>query len=170
MAIVGNFWKVKALLAGLPQLHEVLRYLEQSLDRNSATSRRIFSKPNGAFDRLDLGDDCFALEQVFTTKERGQCFFESHLRYLDFQLVLSGQEQMELTCTDKLVVHRCDETKDIIFYSDTPNASKLVLEEGGLAIFFPEDAHMGLPFHRTPQTVHKTVVKVPVELFNGLQA
>ncbi len=168
MAIVGNFWKVEALLAGRTQLQEVLRYLEESLDRSSAISRRIFSKPDGAFDRLNLGNRCFALEQVFTTRERSHCFFESHIRYLDFQLVLSGQEQMELVSTEKLEEQRRDETKDVIFYGDTPSASKLVLEQGDLAIFFPEDAHMGLPYHLTPQTVRKTVVKVPTELFHGL--
>ena len=49
-----------------------------------------------------ITDNIFALEQVFYTKDRKECFIESHKKYIDFQLILSGNEQMEYIDIDKL--------------------------------------------------------------------
>lgn len=168
MAIVGVFSKIKAQLKKKSQLIHVFDYLDSALDESNEVHKRILSNSEPSFLLVDLDDGCVALEQVFYTKSRADCFFESHKKYIDFQLLLSGQEQMELIDKDKLEFEKYDEYKDFIFYGNTDEATKLVMNKEDLAIFFPDDAHMGLPLFKEKQLVYKTVVKVPVELFDGL--
>jgi YhcH/YjgK/YiaL family protein len=115
---------------------------------------------------MPITDNIFALEQVFYTKDRESCFIESHRNYIDFQLVLSGAEQMEYVDIDKLTVSNpYDVSKDLIKYEMTDHTSKFLLESGDLAIFLLDDAHIGLPKFKEPELVYKTVIKLPVELF-----
>ena len=55
------------------------------------------------------------------------------------------------------------EEKDVAFYKNIENASKLVLKDGDFAIFFPEDAHKPCcALNNEPSKVKKVVVKVAV--------
>jgi len=165
MAIIGNIKKIEKLLAD-KNLSVVFEYFNEALDVNSKVYQRIFNLPVGAFEKVDITDDIFALEQVFYTKNRDECFIESHRKYIDFQLVLSGSEQMEYIDIDKLEVKTAyNEEKDLITYKEVINTSKLLLQSGDLAIFFPDDAHMGLPKFEKSELVYKTVIKFPAELF-----
>lgn len=144
-----------------------LDYLREAYEAGSAVNTRIMNRPLGAFERVNLTDGIFALEQVFYTKDRSTCFFESHRKYADFQLIISGREQMELTDISKLSVKEpYDEQKDLIIYQMTDSTSKILMERGDLSLYLPEDAHMGLPFFGKPELVYKTVIKFPVEYLN----
>lgn len=166
MAIIGNIYKLQQQL-NKKQLDIVFEYFLQSLDKNSHIHKRIFNLPVGSFEKVNISDDIFVIEQVFYTKERSMCFIESHKKYIDFQLILSGEEQMEYIDIDKLQIKESyDENKDLTIYQFTDKTSKFLLEENDLAIFFPDDAHIGLPKYLNSTLVHKTVLKLPVELFN----
>ncbi len=166
MAIIGNIKKIEKLFAD-KNLSVVFKYFNEALDVNSKIHQRIFNLPVGAFEKIDITNNIFALEQVFYTKNREDCFIESHKRYIDFQLVLSGNEQMEYIDIDKLEIKTAyNEEKDLITYKQANNTSKFLLQPGDLAIFFPDDAHMGLPKFEKPELVYKTVIKLPICKWN----
>jgi len=162
MAIIGNVFKLKIFLKK-HKLEKVFDYLEQALNPNSEINKRIYSLPVGSFDKVQIDDDIFALEQVFYTKKREECFIESHKNYIDFQLILSGSEQMEYIDIDKLEVSKeyCS-IKDLTTYKLVDNTSKFLLQKNDLAIFFPDDGHIGLPKFKTSELVYKTVIKLPI--------
>ena len=165
MALIGNLFKLEVFLKD-KGLDIVFEYLKQSADETSDVYKRIFSLPPGSFEKVSITDDIFALEQVFYTKSREDCFIESHKNYIDFQLILSGNEQMEYIDIDKLNVDEdYDEVKDLITYKLTNNTSKFLLQDNDLAIFFPDDAHIGLPKYENSELVNKTVIKLPVGLY-----
>lgn len=165
MAIIGNIYKLESFLKE-KNLEVVFDYFKQAIDKNNDIHRRIFNLPIGSFEKLNITDDIFALEQVFYTKDREDCFIESHKRYIDFQLILSGNEQMEYIDIDKLAVeNKYDEKKDLITYKLVNNTSKILLQNNDLAIFFPDDGHIGLPKYRDSELCYKTVIKFPVELW-----
>jgi len=166
MAIIGNVYKLESFLKN-QNLEVVFDYFKQSLDEHSAVHKRIFNLPVGSFEKINLSKNIFALEQVFYTKERKECFIESHKKYIDFQLVLSGREQMEYIDISKLKIYECyDEEKDLITYKFVDNTSKFLLENEDLAIFFPDDGHIGLPKFKDSELVYKTVIKVPMEIYS----
>lgn len=164
--IIGNIYKLEKFLQE-KNLEVVFTYFKGALDAQSEVHKRIFSLNAGAFEKVNITDNIFALEQVFYTKRREECFIESHRKYIDFQLILSGVEQMEYVDIDKLEIENSyDESKDLIIYKLTDETSKLLLQSGDLAIFFPDDAHIGLPMFQESKLVRKTVIKLPIELWS----
>ena len=165
MAIIGNLYKLEKQLSE-KNLSIVFDYFKTALDSSSDVHKRIFNSPVGSFEKLSLTDDVFALEQVFYTKNREECFIESHKKYIDFQLILEGVEEMEYIDIDKLKVDMpYDASKDLITYKMVDNTSKFVLQKADLAVFFPDDAHIGLPMYKEKSLVYKTVIKLPIELY-----
>ena len=162
MAIIGNFFQIQKQLKN-KGLDLVFNYLELSLSNDSVVSKRLKNYAVGSFERIELSQEVFALEQVFLTKSRETCFFESHMKYIDFQLMLEGEEQMEiLHQKDAKISHPYDESQDLILYNHSNETSKILMKSGDLAIYFPNDIHMGLGWKNSSVLVRKTVVKLPV--------
>lgn len=165
MAIIGNLFKIEHFLKK-EKLQPAFDYLKTALDPNSTVYKRIMNYSVGSFEKVNISEDMFALEQVFTSKDRKDCFIESHKEYIDFQLLVSGIEQMEHVDVDKLdVEHSYDARKDLIVFKLYDATSKIVLQKGDLAVYFPDDGHIGMPKYETPSLVYKTVVKVPIKYF-----
>lgn len=166
MALTGNINQIEKFMR-FREADRIFSYLRSALDKDSAVWQRIKALPAGSFEKVAITDEIFAIEQVFYTKDRTECFFETHRNYVDFQLLLQGTEQMEHCYSGKLgIKHGYDSAKDLIVYHTTDLSSKLVMERGDLAVYDTEDAHMGLGRFAEPCLVHKTVVKLPVGMFN----
>jgi len=164
MAIIGNLYKLEKYLME-QNLSIVFDYFKQALDTNSSVHKRIFELPTGSFEKVTLVNGIFAFEQVALTQDIKHCFIESHRKYVDFQLLLDGVEEMGYVDIDKLKVDSpYSEEKDLITYEMRDKVSKFVLEKADLAVFFPEDGHIGLAMHEEKSLIRKVVVKVPVEL------
>lgn len=86
---------------------------------------------------------------------------ETHQRYIDIQVTLSGREV--IGWRDRKSCGGCsegyDESRDIEFYS-TEIDTWLTLLPGYAVIFFPEDAHAPLAGEGT---IRKLVIKVAVD-------
>lgn len=145
----------------------VLDYIKSVYTENSEDRRRILSLSLGSFEKYDLGNDIFAFEQSYITKDRSECFWETHKKYIDIQIHLDGIEQMEYIDSSKLSIKKeYDETKDLVVYEYSSFSNKIVMQAGDIAIYFPEDAHMGLPMYNNQVSkVYKTVIKFPVEMW-----
>lgn len=167
MAIIGNIYKLEKFL-NKKELNIVFDYFKKATNPNSDISKRILSKTSDSCEKIMLTDEIFVLEQVFYTKNREESIIESHRKYIDFQLVISGNEQMEYIDIDKLTIeNEYDEYKDLILYKLVDNTSKFVLQNNDLAIFFPDDAHLGLGIYEKSELVHKAVIKFPKHLYFG---
>lgn len=110
--------------------------------------------------RIDLdGERLYAL--VMSLDGRGQdgAKSEVHRRYIDIQVVVSGEEVMGWSplaaCRQPLPF---DASKDVGFFADAP-ASWVLVPAGSFALFFPEDVHAPLA---GVGRVKKVVVKVAV--------
>ena len=88
------------------------------------------------------GDNIFAMVSIPQLKRPEDAPVETHRRYLDIQLVLSGKEAFGWISADDLTSPTApfDEAKDICFWNDTPTM-QFELHEGQMAIFLPEDGH-----------------------------
>ena len=68
MAVIGNIYKLEKYF-GHRDLKIVFEYFKAALDEAAAVHKRIFSLPVGAFEKVNIADDVFALEQgVWTQK------------------------------------------------------------------------------------------------------
>lgn len=87
--------------------------------------------------------------------------WESHEKYIDIQLILVGEEKMNVSHLKMLTqIGDYNEEKDCFTYEGKVYIS-LEMHEGDLAIFFPEDAHQpGLKTEKGNTPIRKCVFKV----------
>ncbi len=106
------------------------------------------------------GDMIYASISRGPGRSRQESRLETHVSYIDIQMVLTGTEEMgwkpRSTCEQPAGLH--DEQKDIRFYLDLPD-TWFSVRPGQFAVFFPEDAHMPMI---SPDEIHKVVIKIKV--------
>ncbi|MCC6415545.1 MAG: YhcH/YjgK/YiaL family protein, partial [Opitutaceae bacterium] len=129
----------------------------------SAAHQRLQGLAAGTANKVELDGGVIAIEQVYLTKER-YARYESHRRYIDIQVVLEGEELMEVADIGRLTVKEpFVEERDVIMYGDFGGASVLRFQPGDAAVYRPEDGHMpNLRVGAEGALVRKVVMKVPV--------
>ena len=120
------------------------------------------------FEELALGkhelvkDQLFAIFMEYDTKESTDGTLEAHKKFIDIQAVIAGQEVMEVS---KLGIHATTKPynpeNDLEFF-EGEGQTKLLVDEGQFAVFFPEDVHKPNIKVDHPQIVKKVVMKVLV--------
>jgi biofilm protein TabA len=164
MALFGSLAALRAQAPQSPRFTAAFAYVEDLLRADSGAARRIRGIGRGESQRVELADGVFAIEQVYETKPRAEGFFESHRKYIDIQVLVEGDEVMEVVDATRIAVREpYQPERDLITYGDVPDASRLRVRAGEATIFFPVDVHMPtLRSGDAPVLVRKTVVKVPV--------
>lgn len=164
MAIFGAIETVKAQCPRTPAMTTAWNYIAELLRPGSAIQQRLLGQTPGASEKHELADGVFAIEQTYETKPRAEGFFEAHRRMIDIQVVVAGDEIMEVV--DLLRAKEKDpyqESRDLTVFADTAEGSRLRFAAGEAAVFFPNDVHMpGLRVGGGPVLVRKSVLKVPV--------
>lgn len=164
MAILGSFSAVRAQSPQSAVFKLAFSYVEELLRPDSPARARLRGIAVGTSQRIELGEGVFAMEQVYATKARPDGIFESHRKYIDVQVIVEGEEVMEVIDASRVQVKEpYNAEKDYLLYQDAPGASQLRVGPGDTAVFFPVDVHMpSLRPAAAAGTVRKTVVKVPV--------
>lgn len=107
------------------------------------------------------GDRVFAIIAKEQGRKKEDTLLETHDKYIDIQLVLSGIDEMgwmpRALC--RQISTKYDAEADIQFFKDTPDIW-LSVKPGTFTIFFPEDAHQPMI---SSQQIHKVVVKVKMD-------
>lgn len=111
--------------------------------------------------KYEVCEEFFYMVQEYTSKDSTP--WESHKKYIDIQLIMSGEEKMDVTHKDYLKqIIEYNAEKDWIEYEGDVQIS-MKMSEGDLAVFFPEDAHQpGLKTEKGNSTVRKCLFKVLV--------
>jgi len=159
----------------LPKIIEYLRTLSEpekirqlrSLKDGESHEENLVG---GGFDKK-----IYVVELKMATRPIEDRFYEAHRKFLDIQVMVSGEEEIRVTSLDGLEVLRegenryvpfwggvYDNERDIMLYSNKKKGSSLIMEPGRIAVFFPEDAHMTLG--RGSDSIIKVVIKYSVDL------
>ena len=165
MALIGSIATVQSQAAQNPGFAAAFSYIDELMRPDSAARKRLDGLAAGEHKKVELEGGLFAVEQVYETKPRAEGFFESHRKYIDVQVIIAGEERMEVIDAARIAVREpYSADRDVILYFDATDASELRLRAGEAAIFFPVDVHMpSLRLHAPAVLVRKTVVKVPVK-------
>ncbi len=147
----------------------ILDILDQS-DQYLAFNKG-FSKAFAFLKRSDLkdlsegryeidGDNVYAMVAKAPGRKKDEALLETHEKYIDIQLVLTGTDEMgwksKQSCTQSSASY--DQESDIQFFLDKPDAW-ISTNSGSFAIFFPEDAHMPMI---SAEVLHKVIVKIAI--------
>ncbi|PAF48397.1 hypothetical protein BKH46_00340 [Helicobacter sp. 12S02634-8] len=170
MALIGKLQTFNHALQANPNLKALQTYLNAASSIDTPIYRRILDTPLGLERKFDLGGGLQAIEQSYSCKDPKNAFYESHKIYVDFQLVVSGEEIFEVgDPLDFKIKTPYDTQKDLIIYHQSPQTSKFLLSSGMLAIFFDTDIHAGglkKEGQEVTSPIFKTVIKVPKNLID----
>lgn len=159
--------------AGEGALREFAEWLVEPKVDEKEVSRRV----NDAIDYLialevseaDVGkkvvvnDKFFYSVQAYDTKTADECKLESHRKYIDIQIMVAGEETMEVVDISKLTVKEdYDEDRDVIFWRVPKRMAKGTLRAGNYIVLYPENAHRGAVSIREKSHVLKIVGKVAI--------
>ncbi len=162
MALLGTLAAVRSQIAQAGHFAAGFQYTEAAARPGSAEYELLFRLAPGATERVDLAGGAFALLQCYLTKPRREARWETHVQYIDIQVIYLGEEYMELANRARLTVAEdLTPARDVVFYHPFPHGSVLRCGPGDAAIYFPTDAHLGAVAVDAPMLVRKIVIKVP---------
>jgi biofilm protein TabA len=104
----------------------------------------------------------YALSQ-YTTRAKGTSGFEVHHKFADVQILLEGEEFIDLAFPEGLK-ERCafDESQDIQFF-DGETRCRMLMKKGCFVVLFPGEAHEPcLECRPETSSVHKIVFKIMI--------
>lgn len=165
MALIGNLCDLGKMFNKSESLQILYKYLLEAIDIQSNIHNRIMNlncNSDRIENKIDLGFGMTAIEQSYRLGIGGR--FESHNKFVDFQLMVNGNEYMEFGSIKDFKIYReYDSTRDVVLYESITNVSKILLKNWNLAVFFPYDIHRGGILF-SDEIVYKSVVKVPIQL------
>lgn len=125
-------------------------------------ARRL--SPETPTGRIELqGEDLYAIISTYTTKAPEELNFEAHRRYIDVQILLSGQERIDVTQrSDLRILQPYAENTDVMFYAAPSEFTSVFLEPGQFVVLFPQDVHKPCLSVNYPMENRKLVVKIRV--------
>lgn len=162
MAIFGNIETVKEQINN-SKFQKAFFYIEKLQDKTSSEYNSLKNIELDNCNKIILDENCFVLEQSYISKNKEDCFFESHKKYIDIQYIFEGEEIMEVENIDNLLVTTpYKEDLDFAKYAQSEDSSSLKIRENELAIFYPQDAHMPCIKINENKKVIKAVFKILV--------
>ena len=107
------------------------------------------------------GDKVFAVFMHYDSKLPQEALFETHRNHIDIQMLLEGEELVEVRKDEALQV-AVPYVDDIEMQHVPDDRSHVcVLKPGSALILFPEDAHRpSMASDGVPRSCHKMVLKV----------
>ena len=128
---------------------------------------KAFDVLNGKLGRKKVGkyvvdgEKVYYIIERYKTRPMSQGRLEAHKKYIDIQVVLSGEEILGYADVDGLTVAEpYDKTRDIAFFNQPGKMTTAVLKPGLFCILFPQDAHLPCCQSTEPSSVKKIVIKV----------
>lgn len=113
--------------------------------------------------QVEVSDNFFYSVQQYTTKSVDQCVLESHRRYIDIQLMVSGTEVMSIADVSRLAVKdEYDADKDVTHWNIPDRMARTVLKAGDYIVLYPENAHCGAVSLDEDELVVKIVGKIKI--------
>lgn len=113
--------------------------------------------------RHEIGDGAYASIETYAPHPFRH--YETHCRYIDVQVVVSGEEYIYIGSPAEMKEERAyDPAKDIAFLTQETNKGiPVAMKAGDMLVIWPHEAHApGCAKADGAQSVRKIVVKVPI--------
>lgn len=111
--------------------------------------------------KYDLDDEIFFIVVETNTAPKSELKWESHKKYTDITVLLSGEELMGYNPKDEPTLTNEDPDGDAWHYSYDGEWDHLYMQEGMFVIFLPGEIHMPGCKVGTPGPIRKVILKVP---------
>jgi len=136
------------------------------LEERCLKAVEFLSKLNG--DDLSKGrhvvtESFYYSVQEYVTDDDKEKYFESHRKYVDIQMLIEGEELMQVTDINRLQeAISYDENKDVTLFKPLNNVSGVILRPGSIMILYPKDGHRSICYDGRISKLRKIVGKVSI--------
>lgn len=112
--------------------------------------------------RTDIdGDRLYASGATYETGTREERRFEAHRNYIDVQVLLEGEEIIDVSLDRYLpTLEAYDGQRDVMFLKPPQQVASLAMRPGYFAVFYPHDIHLPGCHLGAERRVRKIVMKV----------
>lgn len=164
MALYGTVNEVRAQVVARKGFDTAFAYADELLRAGSLVQERVRAIEVGQRQRTELGGGVFVSEECYWAKARADGFFESHRKFIDIQIVIEGEELMEVADIGRMKTRDpYNPERDLVVYEDSSDAAQFKVFPGQATVFFPTDVHMPtLRVRELGGVVRKCVIKIPV--------
>lgn len=129
--------------------------------KNIITFLKNFDKNDFKTGRIDINNNLFASLQTYEPLKACEKEFEVHKDYIDLQYLVTSAERIDFATEDSYgKIYEMDKDGDFFLTNDIANFSKLILNEGDFAIFFPGEFHKPACALEDSGQVKKIVFKI----------
>ncbi len=162
----GGEGAVRSFIEFLVSYNNGEQFSESSINKRCIEAVEFLSKLKD--DKLSLGrhdvNEIFYYDvKEYETQDNLMKHFESHCKYVDVQMIISGEENLQMVDINKLQVEvTYDEIKDRILYHPIENTASIVLRPGSAVILYPKDAHRTIAYNGESCKVKKVVGKIRI--------
>lgn len=155
--VIGDFKELGRYAPLHPRFSAAFAYLRELLAAGAADGKHVADAANGtdAPEAIYVNLCTCALHGGETARA------ESHMRYIDVQVVLTGEEEMYVPATEPRVEEESAEQDYRLFEpTRTADCTRLTVRAGQFAIFFPGELHAPCHTHAACIETRKAIVKV----------
>jgi len=137
--------------ANIPEQDAILKFLQET-DVSKLTEGDIEIK----------GKDLYVKVLRYVPKDAAENNFETHEIYTDVQMIINGEEKMQIVNTKYLQeITGYDKEGDFQFFSAQKYISDIVVRENEFVVFFPGEPHKpGCNYQQRNEPILKLVFKV----------
>lgn len=164
VAIFGRIEDLKLLFTKTQELEYLLINIESIF--SGERLKEIQALQCGENHRIDLNYGMFYNASCYALKSEQDGFFESHQKYIDFQIVVEGFEGYLIGSKDKFNLTQVyNKDKDLEVYTPKSALNYLRMNPKEMVILFPEDIHgVGIGYKEDiGKLVKKVIFKVPIK-------
>lgn len=112
----------------------------------------------------ELHNGVYVNVETYMSKPREERRFENHRKYIDVQIIIEGEEFIELFPVNEFSENSLyDNEHDISFFSNHKVGNRIQLSKGDSLVIFPGQAHMPCVQVNSSSLVRKAVVKIPID-------
>ena len=145
--IIDNLTNLEKYISLHKDFKLVFDYLKNNNLETMNCAKNIQLRGNEVFFNLD----------EYETKPTQK--LEAHKKYIDIQVVITGEEYMGYTNIENTTIsEEYDEKRDVMFLNG--DVDKVLATNKNFIIFYPEDAHMPALSVTEPQKVKKAIFKI----------
>lgn len=133
------------------KIQECIEYTNKNIDRIRNMEAGVYELESGIKMHVN----------VYETANEKDRILETHLKNLDVQIMIDGEENVAFNNIHNMAVEKIERENDLIIYSGK-TLFNILLKAGDVLVLYPEDVHMpGLTVNKALK-VRKLVFKIPV--------
>mgnify|MGYP000090625510 CR=1 FL=1 len=120
----------------------------------------------GEYKKIIFDNDIFIIAQNTMLKDKSDCIYESHKKYIDIHYSIEGTEDIEvININDIGKPYESNFENDYYLYSSNYVEKKITLDSNELIIFSFDDVHKVGINQGNNNSIIKIVIKITKEIF-----